>query len=84
MLFNKKNKKSVDIIIIVWYYNYRKRKGKAKAKRYKKMKYAVIDTEKKIFPTYFRTKKEALAYIEEMNNNPSAIAKGDRLQVVRK
>ena len=48
------------------------------------MKYAVIDTEKKIFPTYFRTKTEALAYVEEMNNNLSAIAKGDRLQVVRK
>ena len=48
------------------------------------MKYVVIDTEKKIFPTYFRTKKEALAYIEKQNNNPKAIAKGERLQIIRR
>ena len=48
------------------------------------MKYVVIDTEKKIFPTYFRTKKEVLAYIEEQNNNPKVIAKGERLQIIRR
>lgn len=48
------------------------------------MRYVVIDTERKIYPTYFRTKKEALAYIEKQNANPLAIAKGNRLKVEKR
>jgi hypothetical protein len=66
------------------YLNYSKGKATTKVERYKIMKYVVIDTEQKVFPTYFRTKKEALAYIEEQNNNTKAIAKGERLQVVKR
>lgn len=39
------------------------------------MKYRVVDTNEYFMPTYFKTKREAVAYAETITNYPAAVEK---------